>query len=154
MAPMIKTAYIDVGVTLPMNQTFVYRIPEKFRDRAAPGMRVLVPFGRRRVTGYILGEKDSAGPYKAKDIQALLDDHPLFPESDIPFFRWVAEYYIHPLGETIKTALPSGLERQDVSCVFVTEKGRKALKDTQLAPDARALLEQLDKKEVLQIITE
>ncbi|MCG8618605.1 MAG: primosomal protein N', partial [Desulfobacterales bacterium] len=147
MAVMIKTEYIDVGVTLPMNQTFVYRIPEKFRDQAAPGMRVLVPFGRRRVTGYILGEQDDAGPYKAKDIQDLLDDHPLFPESDIPFFRWVAEYYIHPLGETIKTALPSGLERQDVSCVFVTEKGRKAVNEAALESDALTLLEQLDKKE-------
>ncbi|MEH0018068.1 MAG: primosomal protein N' [Desulfobacter sp.] len=144
---MISSDYIDVGVMLPVNQTFVYRIPEEFKADACPGMRVLVPFGRRRVTGYILGEQDDCGPYKAKNMISLLDDHPLFPQGDIPFFKWIAEYYIHPLGETIKTALPSGLERRDISCVFVTEAGRKALSAGSLEPDEEALILRLDKKE-------
>ncbi len=137
---MVSQDYIEVGVTLPVKGTFVYKIPEAFKADACPGMRVLVPFGRRRVTGYILGEQADAGPYKAKNILGLLDDHPLFPHTDIPFFKWVAEYYIHPLGETIKTALPSGLERQDVSCVFVTETGREALAGEGLGPEEKELM--------------
>ncbi|MCG8637784.1 MAG: primosomal protein N' [Desulfobacterales bacterium] len=141
---MISSDYIDVSVTLPLNQTFVYKIPGELRADACPGMRVLVPFGRRRVTGYILGEQESCGPYKAKKVISLLDDHPLFPETDIRFFRWVAEYYIHPLGETIKTALPTGLERQDVSCVFVTEEGQKALAKGTLPPEEAELVNRLN----------
>jgi len=137
---MVKTEYIEVGVTLPVKGTFVYKIPEKFKSEACPGMRVLVPFGRRRVTGYILGEEEDAGPYRAKNILDLLDDHPLFPHTDIPFFKWVADYYIHSLGETIKTALPTGLERQDVSCVFVTQAGRDALAGKGLMPEEKELM--------------
>ena len=147
MAFMIVSDYIDVGVTLPVNQTFVYKIPDELKAVADVGMRVLVPFGRRRITGFILGEQDDCSPYKAKKIISLMDDHPLFPKSDVAFFKWVANYYIHPLGETIKTALPSGLERKDVSCVFLTQKGRKALKESALAEDETDVLSLLEKKE-------
>ncbi|MCG8688641.1 MAG: hypothetical protein MI892_27470, partial [Desulfobacterales bacterium] len=58
MAFMIVSDYIDVGVTLPVNQTFVYKIPDELKAVADVGMRVLVPFGRRRITGFILGEQD------------------------------------------------------------------------------------------------
>lgn len=145
---MISLDYIDVGVTLPVRGTFVYRIPDRLKPSACIGMRVLVPFGRRRITGYILGEQKDPGPYKVKDILEVMDDTPLFPESDIPFFRWAADYYIHPLGETIKTALPAGLERRDVSCVAVTEKGLAALDREDLTPDQAALIRQLDGRNV------
>ena len=145
---MITRDYIDVGVTLPVRGTFVYRIPDRLKSSSDIGMRVLVPFGRRRVTGYILGEQADAGPYKAKDILEVLDESPLFPETDIPFFKWTAEYYIHPLGETIKTALPSGLERRDISCVAVTETGLKALGAGELTAEQAELMHQLDEKNV------
>ncbi|MCP3942805.1 MAG: primosomal protein N' [Desulfobacteraceae bacterium] len=144
---MIKTDYIDVSVTLPLDQTFVYKVPPHLREQCVPGMRVLVPFGRRRVTGYILGEQESCGPYKAKNILDVLDDHPLFPMGEIAFFKWVAQYYIHPLGEVIKTALPSGLDRQDISCVFVTETGMKDFSAGNLAPGEAGVIQFLKEKE-------
>lgn len=137
---MISTDYIEVAVTLPVNQTFVYGIPKEFRADACPGMRVLVPFGRRRVTGYILGGKRESGPYKTKDLLDLLDDHPLFPESDIDFFKWVAGYYIYPLGDTIKAAMPAGLDCTDVSCVFVTGTGVQALEAGELPHEEARVL--------------
>jgi primosomal protein N' (replication factor Y) len=143
---MITTDFIDVSVSLPLRGTFVYRIADRFKSDARVGVRVLVPFGRRRVTGYILGEQADAGPYKARDILEVMDETPLFFAKDIPFFRWIADYYIYPLGETIKTALPSGLERQDVSCVAVTEKGLKALEDGSLTPEQAGFMGQLDRQ--------
>nr|WP_321403335.1 primosomal protein N' [uncultured Desulfobacter sp.] len=134
---MISTNYIEVAVILPVNQTFVYGLPDRFRADACPGMRVLVPFGRRRITGYILEGKEESGPYKTKDVLDLLDDHPLFPESDIAFFKWVAGYYIYPLGDTIKAAMPAGLACMDVSCAFATVRGAQALEDGAL-PDEEA----------------
>jgi primosomal protein N' (replication factor Y) len=144
---MIQTEYIDVGVTLPLDSTFVYRVPAHLREQCAPGMRVLVPFGRRRVTGYVLGEQASCGPYKAKNILDVLDDHPLFPVNEIPFFKWVAQYYIFPLGEVIKAALPTGLERQDVSCVFVTTAGISAFSTGALAPGEAGVIQFLTDRE-------
>lgn len=177
MPTMISTDYIEVAVALPVNRTFVYRIPDKFRADACPGMRVLVPFGRRRITGYILAEKEESGPYQTKDVLELLDDHPLFPESDIAFFKWVAAYYIYPLGDTIKAAMPAGLSCMDVSCAFVTIKGAQALDAGDLSheeavvlgmaaekdgisfkslarrdPAGAAVLRRLEKKDLVQVI--
>ncbi len=138
---MIKTPYITIAVTLPVMQSYTYKIPEHLKDSCLPGMRVLVPFGRRRVTGYILsGQKECKG-FKAKKIIDLLDDYPLFPESEISFFKWIANYYIHPLGDVIKTALPSGFDRHDVSSVFVTKHGQDCLKNGQLIPGEEQVIE-------------
>ena len=144
---MTKWPYMDVAVTLPVNQSFVYAVPDFLADSCMPGMRVLVPFGRRRVTGYILaGRQDSRG-YTAKNILDVLDDHPLFPENEIAFFKWVAHYYIHPLGETIKAALPAGLDRRDVACLFATTQGKAALDKGSLTPVEAKIIEMTDKKQ-------
>jgi primosomal protein N' (replication factor Y) len=131
---MTQWPFMDVAVTLPVHHSFVYAVPEYLSDTCRPGMRVLVPFGRRRITGYILGGRKDSGDYTAKKILDVLDDDPLFPENEIPFFRWVADYYIHPLGETIKAALPAGLDRRDVAQVLITETGRTALENPALSP--------------------
>ena len=138
---MIKTPYITIAVTLPVMQSYTYEIPEHLKDACLPGMRVLVPFGRRRVTGYILsGQKECKG-FKAKKIIDILDDYPLFPESEISFFKWISNYYIYPLGDVIKTALPSGFDHHDVSSVFVTKRGQDCLKNGQLIPGEEQVIE-------------
>ncbi|MEX1301948.1 MAG: primosomal protein N', partial [Desulfotignum sp.] len=131
---MTQWPFMDVAVTLPVLHSFVYAVPDTLSDSCVPGMRVLVPFGRRRVTGYILKGRSDSGGYTARKILDVLDDHPLFPENEIPFFRWVANYYIHPLGETIKAALPAGLDRRDVARVFTTKDGCTALESLDLTP--------------------
>ena len=102
---------------------------------------MLVPFGNRRVTGYILSGQKDCKEFKAKKIFDILDDHPLFPESEISFFKWIAGYYIHPLGEVIKSALPSGLDRHDVSHVFVTQHGQDYLNAGSLTPGEEQVVE-------------
>ena len=71
-------------------------------------MRVRVPLGRRRAVGYLL-ELAPGRPAGLKPLEAVLDEAPLFPPELVPFFRRAAEYYRHPLGEVIRTALPAGL---------------------------------------------
>ncbi len=138
---MIESPYISVAVGLPLPSAYTYGVPEHFRNACSPGVRVLVPFGRKRVTGYILGGQESCEGFTIKNILDVLDDHPLFPESEISFFKWIAEYYLHPLGEVIKAALPSGLESHDESCLFVTEKGFTALRDKRLSPGEEEVME-------------
>ncbi len=73
---------------------------------ASTGKRVLVPFGRRSITGYILGADTGTDHKEVKDVLDILDEHPLFPASMIPFFKWTADYYMHPVGDVITCALP------------------------------------------------
>ncbi|SMC99024.1 replication restart DNA helicase PriA [Desulfocicer vacuolatum DSM 3385] len=143
--------YIDVAVALPVTNTYVYKVPDHFRHIALPGMRALVPFGRRRLTGYILGFQKDSGGYQAKSILDLPDDIPLFPPSMIPLFQWISRYYIHPLGEVIKTALPVGLNRYDVSTLTLTPEGKDALATNALTPREREILHTLKKKGPLPI---
>ena len=119
---------IDVAVALPVYNTFTYSVPETFGPRATAGKRVLVPFGNRKVTGYILGPCENGTQTDIKSILDVLDDEPLFPVSMIPFFRWVADYYMHPIGEVIKTALPGGLNVYDFDSIAVTGLGLDVLK--------------------------
>ncbi len=129
-----KNKYIEVAVLLPVYNTFTYKIPERLVEIASPGVRVLVPFGKRRVTGYILRSALKPKQFKAKLIFDILDDIPLFPKSMVPFFQWISNYYIHPIGEVIKTALPTGLNQQDVSMVSITENGKDKYTKNKLTP--------------------
>jgi primosomal protein N' (replication factor Y) len=136
-------AHIEVAVALPVFQTFTYGVPEDVSDFIATGKRVLVPFGQRRITGYILGSTDRLADKDIKVILDVLDEHPLFPESMIPFFKWIADYYKYPLGDVIKTALPGGLNIYDFVSIAISEKGRQALSEGSVTPLEGKILQHL-----------
>jgi primosomal protein N' (replication factor Y) len=138
-----NTRYIEVAISLPVHQTYTYSVPESFADFLATGKRVLVPFGRRRVTGYVFGQSGPVDKKEIKSILDVLDDQPLFPPSMVPLFRWIADYYKYPVGEAVKNALPGGLNVYDHAVVALTDSGRAALKNGLAAPVAKALLERL-----------
>jgi primosomal protein N' (replication factor Y) (superfamily II helicase) len=97
-----------VAVAAPLDKALSYLLPPPLAARAAVGVRLLVPLGRRQVTGYLLAV--TSGPAEGlKEVREILDEEPLFPAEMIPFFEWCADYYRHPLGEVIRTALPGGL---------------------------------------------
>ncbi len=109
---------VEVAVTLPLWQTLTYRLPEELTDDACPGVAILVPVGRRRVVGYLLGHARNTPDVAIKDIIAVIDPAPRFGPELIDFYRWLADYYQHPIGEVFKTAIPAapvgkkvGLER-------------------------------------------
>lgn len=122
-----QVRYIAVAVTLPLHPVYTYSVPDNQADLVSAGKRVLVPFGKRRITGYVCGPGQPDETYTVKPILDVLDEEPLFPESMLPFFTWTAEYYVHPLGEVIKTALPGGLTIYDVAAFALTDQGRAAV---------------------------
>ncbi|MBW2225781.1 MAG: primosomal protein N' [Deltaproteobacteria bacterium] len=126
--------YIEVAIALPVHNTYTYRVPEGLSALATTGKRVLVPFGRRRVTGYILGSCKEIHPEEIKTVLDILDESSLFPSSMIPFFRWIADYYMHPIGDVIKSALPGGLNVCDDHIVSITAKGEQALVKNSVTP--------------------
>lgn len=120
---------VDVAVALPVYSTYTYRAPAEFAEVVAVGSRVLVPFGARRISGYVVAVRKAAthGEYDVKVLADVLDDSPLFTESMLPFFRWVADYYIHPLGDVIQGALPGGLTVAEQTRYHLTDQGHIAL---------------------------
>ncbi len=128
------SSYIEVAVALPVYNTYTYSVPENLSSLILPGKRVLVPFGRRRVTGYILGSCQDIKTKEIKIILDILDETPLFPSSMIPFFRWTADYYFHPIGDVIKCALPGGLNLYDFITLAITEQGKDALLQSSVTP--------------------
>jgi primosomal protein N' (replication factor Y) (superfamily II helicase) len=138
---------IEVAMALPVQGTYTYSVPTPFLDQLQPGKRTLVPFGRRRVTGYVLGVL--ASPDAGLEIKAvldILDERPLFPADMIPFFRWVADYYLHPLGEVIKAALPQGINLCDRAALSLTPEGQAALAQASLPPLTRQVLERISQR--------
>jgi primosomal protein N' (replication factor Y) len=133
--------YYEVAVAAPLHTTLTYAQPVEHLDRLPPGLRVLVPLGHRLVTGYVLALSDrpQAVPGKKKviikTIVDLLDTSPLFPADMIPLYRWIAEYYHHPLGEVIRTALPGGMTVVSSRVIRLTEKGQKD--NTELQADKK-----------------
>ncbi len=121
--------HIEVAVSLPVYSTYTYRVPAELAAAAVAGKRVEVPFGGQTVTGYILEEARLLPEVPTvKSLAAVLDDQPLFPPSMIPFFKWIAAYYLTPLGEVIKSALPAGLP--PVTSNRIGPGRKKAIKDT------------------------
>lgn len=97
---------------VPLNRTFTYAIADDSVGIVVPGMRVVVPFGKRRVlTGIIINIHDE-GPqdYEAKQVSELLDEAPIATAQQLELIHWMASYYMCTAGEVLNAALPSGLK--------------------------------------------
>lgn len=134
----------EVAVNAPINHTLTYGHPETSVTPIPVGSCVLVPLGNRKVTGYVLdtlgpeeeGEEHSRRPIKP--IAEVFEPAPFFPEFLIPLYRWVAEYYHHPLGEVIKTALPAAPSAKSGLRAQLTDQGRQMLAESTVAETGEA----------------
>jgi primosomal protein N' (replication factor Y) len=105
---------------------------------------VLVPLKKSQVTGYILDCFNHTNQDQVKDIIDVMDDVALFPFSMVPFFRWIADYYLQPIGEVLKAALPAGLNSKAFQEVQITQEGWHTLQESKdLSRCRRTLLEVL-----------
>ncbi len=109
MAEGSQKIYVQVAVALPVSGTFTYTVTGNLIKKAETGKRVLISFSGRKVTGYILRIIPPANRKGLKDIISIIDPYPLFPPNMVEFFEWLSNYYIYPIGQVIKTALPTGL---------------------------------------------
>lgn len=108
-APVSEPLVIEVAIPLRVEKTFHYRVPAHLAPQVCSGKRVLVPFGRRVLTGYVLGWLSEGEVSNLKEIRSLLDDEPLWTERELELYRWIGSYYLHPLGQVLKTVLPTGI---------------------------------------------
>ncbi len=99
--------FVEIAVNIPSKKTFSYDVPEAFEKKIAIGKRVAVPFGKKKMTGYIVGVSSRTEREGVKGILDVLDEEPLFSEEDLRFYRWAADYYLYPLGKALGEILPA-----------------------------------------------
>lgn len=104
----MKKSFAEIVFPLPIDHAFTYRVPENLRGDIRCGHRVLAPFGNRRITGFVVGLKDKCDLTDVRDIEDLLDPHPVFSQGMLKLTRWVADYYLCSWGEALGAALPAG----------------------------------------------
>lgn len=104
--------YAQIVLPLNLKGSFTYRVPEDLMSHIQPGMRVLVPFGGKKIyTGIVFELHDNAPEsFVAKEVISILDDQPILPEEQINFWNWLSEYYLCGLGEIYRFAFPSSLK--------------------------------------------
>ena len=137
-----KDLFAEVALALPITKHLHYRVPEHLQANVEIGKRVLIPLGKRRVTGYVLELLSRPDIPEPRDIIDVLDDQPLFTSHHLSFYRWISAYYFYPLGGVIKTALPSGIDIESRQVISLTGKGRDRLNTTVDFP-GRSLLKVL-----------
>ncbi len=118
---------IEVAIGLPVEGTFTYRVGPEFGDTIVPGTRVLAPFGKRKVTGYVLGPGKQVEGTKIKEIIDVLDDVPPLPAGLLKDLLWLSDYYLAPVGEALKGSLPAGIEVSSAAGLVLSEEGEKTL---------------------------
>ena len=117
--------FCDVALAVPLDVVFTYRIP----GEATPivGGRVLVPFRQKRLTGIAVELHDRKPSVTTKSILSVLDASPVLDEQLIRLGRWIADYYLAPLGEVFRTMLPLGAEFKRAIGYRITDEGQMAL---------------------------
>lgn len=113
--------YVEVILPLPLEGTFTYVVPDALLDKVVPCVRLLVPFGKTKTYIGICDTYPSDHPnnnddndgIKYKAILAILDDGPVLLPQQLQLWHWIANYYMSPIGDVYKAALPSGLKGED-----------------------------------------
>ena len=112
--------HIDVILPLPLDTLFTYSVPENLAYKVQPLVRVQVPFGLTKTQTALVvsvrtdaqGHKTAEG-YDIKDIVAVLDEHPVLLPQQYKLWQWISHYYMSPLGDILKAALPQGMKKED-----------------------------------------
>jgi len=118
--------FCDVAVPVPLDATFTYSIPEELPEPCVGG-RVIVPFREKRLCGIVTELHDREPRFEAKPVQQVLDTVAALTPELMQLGRWIAHYYIAPIGEVLRTMLPLAAEFRRVIAYRITDKGLEAL---------------------------
>ncbi len=126
---MSEGVLVSVAVPVSVDRPFTYRVPADWGAPPSPGCRVLVPFGPRALVGVVRPDPDpqAPDPSKVRAVHGVLDpDGPCLPPDVVQLCEWMSTYYLAPIGEVYRLALPGLLTGADARKVSVTEGGRAA----------------------------
>src|SRR4030095_9771445 len=141
--------YVDVAVPLGVRKTFAYSVPAQLHDKAVRGARVLVPFGRKIITGFVVGVSPHPpdGSFRVLSVRDVLDPAPLIPAVLVETALWVAERYFTSPGEILKAALTAGSQNTGSQQLRLTPRAERllagGLRPTSLSSQANSILNTL-----------
>ncbi len=140
--------YADVILPLPLDRTFTYSIPPELEVKTQLGVRVLVPFGSRMLTGFVVGlrRKTPEAGVTIKPLTEILDDRPTLSPSFLSFCRKLSRYYLVPLGDILPSAVPPSLLLRSRALFGLTERGHRALERGELAEEEKRIASRLLQK--------
>ena len=113
--------YVNVILPLPLEGEFTYSVPDDLQAQVAVGVRVVVPLGKSKtyvalVTAVLDSLPESllasGQADKVRPLHQVADDAPVVLDSQLELWRWIADYYMSPIGEVMKAALPSGMKQE------------------------------------------
>ncbi len=136
--------FVEVALPLPLRQTFTYRLPIGLQESIQIGARLLVPFGKRQLTGYTvalhakLSLELEIEEETIKEALELLDAEPLLTAEIVRLTQWTADYYAASWGEMLKAALPAGINATVEQVYSITATGRDELLKTTTANSVKA----------------
>jgi primosomal protein N' (replication factor Y) len=117
--------FCDVALAVPLDMAFTYAIPPGMEP--VVGGRVLVPFRQQRMSGIVVELHDRAPQVKTKKVIEALDLTPVLDEQLLKLGQWIADYYLAPLGEVLRTMLPLSAEFKRTITYRIADKGQMAL---------------------------
>ncbi len=125
--------YVDVILPLPLANTFTYSVPEEWADAVRIGMRVVVPFGKKKMYTAVVYLVHTVMPtvYEAREIICLLDNEPILRRPQFKFWEWISSYYQAFLGDVYQSAVPAGLKLESETrvCINPDFEAEKLLTD-------------------------
>ena len=117
--------FCDVALAVPLDMVFTYAIPPGMEP--VVGGRVLVPFRQQRLSGIVVELHDRPPQVKTKKVIEALDLSPVLDEQLLKLGKWIADYYLAPVGEVFRTMLPLSAEFKRSVVYRITDEGRMAL---------------------------
>ena len=107
--------FVDIILPVPLDGTFTYSVPQQLEGQVRAGVRVLVPFGRSKTYVGIVASTQGTVPSvsQIKSVLQVLDASPILTDTQMRLWKWISDYYMSPIGEVMKAALPSGLKAED-----------------------------------------
>jgi primosomal protein N' (replication factor Y) len=145
------TLFADVIIPVPIHQEFTYRIPVEMNDALKPGLRVVVPFGKSKLVTGIVTKIHENIPihYQARYIEHLLDNEPIITPEQYTFWKWIAAYYLAPIGDVMNAALPANFKLASETKIVLHPDFDP--KHTTLTERQDQIVEALEIKEVLDL---
>ena len=141
--------FAEVAVPVYVNRTFTYHLPGDMLRRARVGCRVVVPFGKKFLTGFVVALHDERrgelAQSEIKDVEELVDEAPIIARDIMELTRWMSDYYYAPLGRVFEDSAAGGRGRghRAVASRSRTRDGRRSRRfrraSTGLHPSTRRL---------------
>lgn len=151
------TLFADVILPVPVHREFTYRVPFEMNDYIREGIRVVVPFGKSKFYTAIVTKVHETVPsdYTAKYVEYILDDAPIITGNQYAFWKWIAKYYMAPIGDVLNAALPANFKLASETKIQLHpdfEKGMELAEKEEILVETLEIREELTLKELSEIL--